>query len=89
MVQILAGLITYLLLAIHCHKNHDEPVSIKRVRELRLQIQNEFRASEALINIKNFQRTKTTTNTCKYLTGRYWTELCPETGFTSSAKNTG
>ena len=72
MVQILAGLITYLLLAIHCHKNHDEPVSIKRVRELRLQIQNELRASEALINIKNFQRTKTTTNTCKYLTGRYW-----------------
>jgi hypothetical protein len=32
MVQILAGLITYLLLAIHCHENHGEPVSIKRVR---------------------------------------------------------
>jgi hypothetical protein len=52
MVQILAGLITYLLLAIHCHKNHGEPVSIKRVRELRLQIQNEFRASETLVNLK-------------------------------------
>lgn len=39
MVQILAGLITYLLLAIHCHKNYGEKVSIKRVRELRLQIQ--------------------------------------------------
>jgi IS4 transposase len=52
MVQILAGLITYLLLAIHCHKNHGEPVSIERVRELRLQIQNELRASEALENIK-------------------------------------
>lgn len=52
MVQILAGLITYLLLAIHCHKNHHEPVSIKRVRELRLQIQNELRASEALTNIE-------------------------------------
>ena len=51
MVQILAGLITYLLLAIHCHKNHAEPVSIKRVRELRLQIQNELRASETLDNL--------------------------------------
>jgi hypothetical protein len=46
MVQILAGLITYLLLAIHCHENHGEPVNIKRVRELRLQIQNELRSSE-------------------------------------------
>lgn len=47
MVQILAGLITYLLLAIHCHKNHGEPVSIKRVRELRIKIQNEIRIAEA------------------------------------------
>ena len=45
MVQILGGLITYLLLAIYCHKNHNEPVSIKRVRELRIQIQNELRNS--------------------------------------------
>jgi hypothetical protein len=45
MVQILGGLITYLLLAIYCHKNHNEPVSIKRVRELRIQIQNELRDS--------------------------------------------
>ena len=54
MVQILAGLITYLLLAIHCRTIHDKPVSIKRVRELRLQIQNELRASETpnLTNIK-------------------------------------
>lgn len=47
MVQILAGLITYLLLAIHCHENHGEPVSIKRVRELRIKIQNEIRITEA------------------------------------------
>ena len=47
MVQILAGLITYLLLAIHCRKNHGEPVSIKRVRELRIKIQNELRIAEA------------------------------------------
>ncbi len=43
MVQILGGLITYLLLAIYCHENYNEPVSIKRVRELRIQIQNESR----------------------------------------------
>ena len=48
MVQILAGLITYLLLAIHCHENHGEPVSIKRVRELRIKIQNELRIAKAL-----------------------------------------
>ncbi|MBN2101186.1 hypothetical protein JW710_04860, partial [Candidatus Dojkabacteria bacterium] len=41
---ILAGLITYLLLAIYCHENHNEKVSIKRVRQLRIQIQNELRS---------------------------------------------
>ncbi|MBT8340611.1 MAG: IS4 family transposase [Desulfatitalea sp.] len=43
MVQILAGLITYLLLAIYCHKHFQEKVSIRRVRQLRAQIQNELR----------------------------------------------
>ncbi len=47
MVQILGGLITYLLLAIYCHTNHKEPVSIKRVRQLRIQIQNELRYSDS------------------------------------------
>lgn len=46
MVQILSGLITYLLLAIYCHKHYQEKVSIKRVRELRIKIQNELRHSE-------------------------------------------
>jgi hypothetical protein len=46
MVQILGGLITYLLLAIYCHNKYNEPVSIKRVRELRIQIQNEIRNSD-------------------------------------------
>ena len=41
MVQILGGLITYLLLAIYCREQHNEPVSINRVRELRNQITNE------------------------------------------------
>jgi len=45
MVQILAGLITYLLLAIYCHDQYQEKVSIKRVRQLRIQIQNELRDS--------------------------------------------
>ena len=50
MVQILAGHITYLLLAIHCHQNHGEPVNIKRARELRIKIQNELRVAEASSN---------------------------------------
>jgi hypothetical protein len=37
-VQIMGGLITYLLLAIYCQEQHNEPVSIQRVRELRHQI---------------------------------------------------
>jgi hypothetical protein len=43
MVQILAGLITYLLLSIYCHEQHNEKVSIKRVRQLRNNILNEAR----------------------------------------------
>jgi len=41
MVQILGGLITYILLAIYCHNEFGEKVSIKRVRELRIKIINE------------------------------------------------
>ena len=41
MVQILSGLITYLLLAIYCEEQHGEPVSIHRVRQLRNKIRNE------------------------------------------------
>ena len=47
MVQILGGLITYLLLAIYCYENHGERVNIKRVRQLRIQIQNELRDSKS------------------------------------------
>jgi len=46
MVQILGGLITYLLLAIYCREQHEEPVSIARVRELRNQIANEAAAEQ-------------------------------------------
>ncbi len=41
LMQILAGLITYLLLAIYCHEEHGERVSVNRVRELRNKIRNE------------------------------------------------
>ena len=43
MVQILSGLITYLLLAIFCHNKFQEKVSIRRVRQLRTLIENELR----------------------------------------------
>ena len=41
MIQILAGLISYLLLALYCHEEHGEKVSIRRVRELCCNIRNE------------------------------------------------
>jgi hypothetical protein len=40
-VQLLAGLITYLLLAIYCFEQFKEKVTIKRVRELQHSINNE------------------------------------------------
>jgi hypothetical protein len=48
MVQILSGLIAYILLAIYCHEQHGEKVSIRRVRQLRIQILNETRAMEKM-----------------------------------------
>lgn len=50
MVQILGGLITYLLMAIYCQEQFNEKVSIKRVRQLRITILNE------LINGQNQDR---------------------------------
>jgi len=41
MDQILAGLITYFLFALYCHEKHGEKVTVKRVREIRNQMQNE------------------------------------------------
>ncbi len=42
MVQILGGLITYLLMAIYCPEQFNEKVSIKRIRQLRTTILNEL-----------------------------------------------
>jgi len=58
MVQIFAGLITYLLLAIYCREQHNEKVSIKRVRELRIRIQNETRITRNVTggaDLKNYK----------------------------------
>jgi len=62
MVQILAGLITYLLLAIYCREQHEEKVSIMRVRELRIKIQNEIRM--ATRNAMESQCEKIENSTC-------------------------
>ena len=54
MVQILSGLITYLLLAIYCREEHGEKVNIRRVRQLRNMIQNETRQLEPT-DLKNLE----------------------------------
>lgn len=41
LIQLLAGLITYLLLVIYCQEQYGERVSIKRFREIRNKIHNE------------------------------------------------
>lgn len=54
MVQLLGGLITYLLMAIHCREQFNEEVSIKRVRELRATILNElFNGQDDIDKIEN------------------------------------
>jgi hypothetical protein len=63
MVQVLGGLITYLLLAIFCHKYFQERVSIKRVRELRINMQKDPRMRDyfppELWHQKNYAYAKT------------------------------
>jgi hypothetical protein len=56
MVQILSGLITYLLLAIYCHSNFQEKVSIRRVRQLRIQIKNELRDWPMLAECQKYKK---------------------------------
>ncbi len=59
LVQILSGLITYLLLAIYCHEEHGESVSIRRVRQLRSQIKNEAaQQAEQQATAKKLRREK-------------------------------
>ena len=59
MVQVLGGLITYLLMAIYCRKQFNERVSIKRIRQLRITILNElFEKYQAPSNEKNIKEPK-------------------------------
>lgn len=46
MVQILGGLISYLLMSIYCREQFNEVVSIERIRELRITIRNELMGIE-------------------------------------------
>jgi len=50
MVQMLAGLITYILLAIYCHDVHQEHVSVKRLREICIKIRNEMSLIDIVSN---------------------------------------
>jgi len=73
MVQILAGLITYLLLAIYCHEEHGERASIKRVRELRTKILNETREREPEPPGGGRKRFSICEEVpCNFLTGHCW-----------------
>ena len=42
MVPVLVGLITYILLAIYCHDQHQEKVSGKPLRQISINICNEM-----------------------------------------------
>ena len=53
MVQMLAGLISYILLAIYWHSEFGEKVSIRRVQGLRIKIRNEARAMETIFETCN------------------------------------
>ena len=55
MVQILSGLITYLLLSIDWREQHNEKVRIKKIRELRIKIQNEIRITSSDVFRSNFE----------------------------------
>lgn len=50
MVQMLAGLITYILLSIYCHDVHREHVSVKRLREICIKIRNEMSLIDIVSN---------------------------------------
>jgi hypothetical protein len=52
LVQLLGGLITYLLLAIYCRDKFNEGVSIRRVREMRYQIRKEMLEEHLSASVK-------------------------------------
>jgi IS4 transposase len=46
MVQMLTGLITYILLAIYCHDQHQEKVSVKCLKEISINMRNAISATQ-------------------------------------------
>jgi len=50
MVQMLAGLITYILLSIYCHNEYGEHVSVQRLREICIKIRNETSFADIVNN---------------------------------------
>lgn len=76
MIQILANLTSYLLLAIYCHEEYQEKIPIKKIRQLRVQTQNEQRnlASSTNFNAESLQNIKEQNDSrlyAKNLTGNY------------------
>ena len=57
--QIYSGLITYLLLAIYCHEEFNEKVSIKRVREIQISIRNEANFLNSAVKHKKIDKKHT------------------------------
>jgi hypothetical protein len=53
MVQIRGGLITYLLMVIYCHEQFNEPVFIKRIRQLRITIQNDAAKGDTINQVRD------------------------------------
>jgi hypothetical protein len=51
MVQLLSGLIAFLLMAIYCRKQHNQTVSVSKLRQLRIAIRNELRNSDITVMI--------------------------------------
>jgi hypothetical protein len=52
LLQLLAGLITYLLLVLYCYQLYGEKPSIRRLRELRRRIRKETGRVIYLVNIQ-------------------------------------
>lgn len=50
MIQMLAGLITYILLTLYCHDEYQELVSVKRLREICIKIRNEMSLADIVNN---------------------------------------
>ena len=54
LLQLLSGLITYILFLLYCSINFDEPPNIKRLRELRWCIHSEAVFSLVFLSLRDF-----------------------------------